>query len=345
VDTAQSERKKTKINKIIVVYRVGNWGRRMSDAKKHAEAVWEAVQSSALAAQSLVAASWRRSLLQHQLTPDSKQGPRRLNDYELKQTREALGRVLSIAEPTLNRLFKSVGNTGCCVLLSDANGRIVRQNCTSSDEATFNKWGLWSGAIWDENNEGTNGIGTCIVEKSPVVIHRDQHFHARNTAMSCIDAPIYGADGKLLAVLDVSSCRADDMAGYLSLVSAAVIDAARRIESDHFRASFVGSRIVMGEEHGGKGAVLLAVDQDDLVIGATRAARQIFGLSDASFTAPRPAQDVLSGSVQASNFSEAERGEIKRALARANGNVSAAARQLGIGRATFYRRMQRLNVR
>lgn len=33
-----------------------------------------------------------------------------------------------------------------------------------------------------------------------------------------------------------------------------------------------------------------------------------------------------------------------RALARAEGNVSAAARALGVGRATLYRRMARLGI-
>ncbi len=38
------------------------------------------------------------------------------------------------------------------------------------------------------------------------------------------------------------------------------------------------------------------------------------------------------------------RAELHRALARAGGNVSAAARELGIGRATFYRKMKALGL-
>ena len=32
---------------------------------------------------------------------------------------------------------------------------------------------------------GTNGMGTCLLEHAPVIIHREQHFLARNTGLTC----------------------------------------------------------------------------------------------------------------------------------------------------------------
>ncbi|MDO5371773.1 helix-turn-helix domain-containing protein, partial [Paracoccus sp. (in: a-proteobacteria)] len=43
-------------------------------------------------------------------------------------------------------------------------------------------------------------------------------------------------------------------------------------------------------------------------------------------------------------FDRAERAAVIRALARVEGNVTAAARALGVGRATLYRRMGRLRI-
>ena len=165
---------------------------------RHVEAIFHAVESRSEAAQSIVAASWRRSLLQHKLEPDTRRGHISLSDNEFRCVRERMGPVVSIAEPTLSRLFKSVGKIGCCILLSDVGGRVVNRRSNAADEKTFDGWGLRVGNVWDENSEGTNGIGTCIVEKCPVTIHGDQHFFARNTAMSCIDAPIFGAKRPLL---------------------------------------------------------------------------------------------------------------------------------------------------
>ena len=126
------------------------------------------------------------------------------------------------------------------------------------------------------------------------------------------------------------------------LIAVVIADAARRIESEAFRAAFPDCRIVMAPEHGHRGSALLAVDRYDLVIGATRTARQTLGLTDN--TLARPVADVLSNGRQISDLRAAERAELQRALARTEGNVSAAARELGIGRATFYRRMRRVGL-
>ena len=98
----------------------------------------------------------------------------------------------------------------------------------------------------------------------------------------------------------------------------------------------------MTPEHGHRGCALLAVDCYDLVVGATRAARQTLDLTE-NFLA-RPVADVLANGRQASDLRAAERAELQRALARTEGNVSAAARELGIGRATLYRRMRRVGL-
>ena len=92
-------------------------------------------------------------------------------------------------------------------------------------------------------------------------------------------------------------------------------------------------------------ATLLALDRDDLVIGATRAARRHLGLDEAQI-GRLPANDLfdLGRKADLGALDEAQRAEMARALARSGGNVSAAARDLGIGRATFYRKAKALGL-
>ena len=82
--------------------------------------------------------------------------------------------------------------------------------------------------------------------------------------MSCIDAPIYGAGGEIIAALDVSSARADQTETINVLIAAMVSQVARKIETDNFRANFAGARIVVADHDDSESAMLLAVDQDDL---------------------------------------------------------------------------------
>ncbi|WP_347139162.1 GAF domain-containing protein [Paracoccus sp. SSK6] len=308
---------------------------------RHADYVAQKSQSNS--ATSALAASWRRSMLKHGLDPSDARRPERLTFDELSRRRQAMEHFLRVASPQLDQLFNLVGLSGCNVLLTDADGVVLDQRVNAADAEQFRDWGLWQGADWSEATQGTNGIGTCLAEGRQVTIHRDEHFHTRNTAMSCMDAPIWGPDGRLLAALDVSSARADQTERYNRLIGAQVAQTARAIEAVFFRASFPGTRIVAADDNA-DAAVLLAVDKDDLAIGATRAARRALGLEREGVIRPRPAADLLGREDNLTGFDKGERAALARALARADGNVSAAARALGIGRATMYRRMARLGL-
>jgi len=311
--------------------------------RAHGDRIHHAIQSNEMAWSALVA-SWRRSSSLHGLDPADRRPPQRLTEPELRLSRQRIEPLLHAAQSSLERLYLAVGGVGCCVLLADKDGVPLERRGAAGDDRTFNDWGLWTGAVWSEQSEGTNGIGTCLVEKKLVTIHRDQHFHSRNTLLSCTTAPIHDHEGNLVAALDVSSCRADLTEGFLNLMAMAVSDAARFIEAENFRSAFPDARILyVPPPHHASGA-LIAVDHDDLVIGASRTARQAFGLTAGSFKKPLPALDLLAGGkVKGDDFSDAERKVVQRALARANGKVAVAARELGISRATLHRKLARLS--
>ncbi|MDU6731849.1 MAG: helix-turn-helix domain-containing protein, partial [Bradyrhizobium sp.] len=206
-------------------------------------------------------------------------------------------------------------------------------------------WGLWTGAVWSERHEGTNAIGTCLVEKRPLTIDRDQHYLARNTRLFCTTAPIFDEHGQLKAALDVSSCRADLTEGFGRLIATTVADAARMIEAENFRQAFPHARIVLTPDSEREINSLLAVDRNDLVIGATRSARRALGLSASALSRPVPAGDLIKGArAEGDDIDAAERAVLKRALARAGGNVSKAAKELDLSRATLHRKMKRLGL-
>lgn len=306
----------------------------------------EAAIASGQAAKSAVVASWRRSSRLYRLDPAGTRPPLRLSEFELLRTREKAGALLPAAAPIMDRLYQAVGAAGCCVLLADGDGIPVDRRGSAADDATFNSWGLWTGAIWSEEHEGTNGIGTCLVEQRALTIDRDQHFFTRNTSLSCTAVPIYDQNARLAGVLDISSCRADRTDGLANLIALAVGDAARRIEADIFRAAFAKARIVLMPATEGHGGGLLAIDGDDLVIGATRSARLMLGIAPDRELQPVPATDLLGGPGSAQEqFGDVERGVLQRSLLRAGGNVTAAAKALGVSRATLHRKLKRFELR
>lgn len=314
-------------------------------AERHGKLIRETVFSKSGAAKSAVAASWSRSFLVHGLDPETIHHVELADDICCRQALERLGPLAAIADTAITRLFSAVGDSGCCVVLTDASGLIVARRGKAGDDMSFKQWGLWTGTDWSEATEGTNGIGTCLIEQRPLTIDRAQHFLDRNTAMSCMGAPLFDHEGELAGVLDISSCRADLTDGFLLLLRNSVADAAHQIETENFMRAFADLRVILGAGKTGAGPELFAVDTDDLLIGATRRARKSYGLSRESFKKLRPIRDVLEGAQSAPDLDAAERAELRRALAHADGNAARAARDLGISRASLYRRMARLSLR
>lgn len=313
----------------------------------------EAALFSGKAAHLPVVASWQRSKMLHRIDPDRAKPPERLTAQELAEAHERAGLLIHTSNPSLDTLYRAVGDVGCSVLLADADGVVIARRGAVQDDRTFDEWGLWTGAVWSEQHEGTNGIGTCLVEKRPLTIHKDQHFQAKNTDLSCTAAPIFDHQGELLAVIDVSSCRADLTAGFSRLIGCAVLDAARRIEAMYFGAMFADCRILLtgpdpeacSSSAADQLATLIAVDRDDFVVGATRQARRAFGLNAQDFDRPLPLSRLKGPVVTADeDFQTAERRIILQALARTGGNVTAAASSMGISRATLHRKIRQLDL-
>ena len=310
-----------------------------STASQHVTRIEAAIRAG-LAARSALAASWARSATLYHLDPADARMENRLTPSVLALAQDRAGALLPTAAPHLDRLFQTVGSLGACIVLADADGVALDRRGNPGDDRDFAAAGLWTGTAWSEAQAGTNGIGTCLAENRPVTIHRDQHFLARNIGLSCSSAPVFGPDGALSAVIDVSTARMDLPEAISGLIAATVSDAARRVEADLFALRFPRARLVLvpGTDRG-LGA-LLAVDAQDLVIGATRAARQHLALTGDLARNPRPLADIL-GDHRDDRFDDAERAVIARALARSGGNVSAAARALGLSRATLHRRLDR----
>ena len=134
------------------------------------------------------------------------------------------------------------------------------------------------GGVWSEAVEGTNGIGTCIADRCAVTVHQTQHFRSRHTGLSCSGAPVFDADGLLVAVLDVSSMDPQLSAQAHALTLPLVVNS---------RASDRGAAVsraifpLLGHcdrASGGSVGSPARVDKEHRVIGADRFARRLFAL-------------------------------------------------------------------
>jgi transcriptional regulator of acetoin/glycerol metabolism len=253
----------------------------------HAQQVLQAVQGTqpqpGPAADIAITRSWRRCLDQHRLDPASRRAPDVLEHPRLKDHRAPLEHIIAVARWQMNSLHQQVGRDGHVVLLTDARGVAIDSVFNDAEQAEFQRSGLWLGSVWSEETEGTNGVGTCLVERRHVTIRRDEHFRGKHVGLTCSASPIFDSKGELLAVLNLSSVRPETslqqhyQAMALTNLSARLIESCFFLGDDphryllrfHPEAGFVG---LLGEG-------LLSFDEQARICSVNQAALDLLGVS------------------------------------------------------------------
>jgi transcriptional regulator of acetoin/glycerol metabolism len=232
-----------------------------------------------------IAHSWRRSAEIHQIDAESHEAPHILTESALRLSKEPIECLVRAAQPELDRLHRIVRHAGYVTLLCDTEGVMVDDRGSAEHSAELRHWGIWVGGVWSEAAEGTNGIGTCITERRAVTVHQTQHFRSRHIGLSCSGAPVFDANARLVAVLDVSSMDPRLSAQAHALTLPLVVNQARQIEERLFRERLSRAWIVAIAPQEDTSGALLAVDREHRVIGADRFARRQFALDERALKA------------------------------------------------------------
>jgi sigma-54 dependent transcriptional regulator, acetoin dehydrogenase operon transcriptional activator AcoR len=183
--------------------------------------------------------SWLRCLGQYHLDPQSQREPFVLPREERLARKEQNLELVSFADAEMAHLYHQLAGSGYSIILTDLDGVLLDYYGDLSFRNAAFRTGLVLGAVWSEEHGGTNGMGTCLFERAPLIIHRDQHFFSRNTGLTCCAAPIFDYRGELVAVLDASgeSDRAQQHTLVLVNMSAQMIE--NRLFLNRFRDGFV----------------------------------------------------------------------------------------------------------
>jgi len=210
----------------------------MSNACAHIERVVSLTQDGGSTMKSTpdseIASSWHRCIGEYGLDPAQKHETLVLDRPDLQERQESLSVLMDIAHHQMETLYQQIAGTGYAIILTDREGVILDNIADRALNREFSQAGLWLGAVWTEQTEGTNGIGTCLVNKRPITVHQNEHFRPSNIGLTCSGAPIFDASGQLLAVLDASSARSRDSKQSQFHTEALVTLSAKMIENYHF---------------------------------------------------------------------------------------------------------------
>ena len=157
-----------------------------------------------------VSKSWQRCVEDFGTAPDAMRDTPVLNAQAVRERQQQFGELLNVARAEMESLYEMIAGSGYAVILSDTDSVILGAITDPAINREFRDAGLRIGAVWSEQYEGTNGLGTCLAEGVPVTVYRDEHFRRFNIGLSCSGAPVLDAQGKVLGVLDASTVNTAD---------------------------------------------------------------------------------------------------------------------------------------
>ena len=235
-------------------------------------------QREPVASGNRITESWVRCLNEHQLDPGSRVDPEVVGQGELRERQDSLADLRAVAEVEMANLYQQLAGSGYAIMLTDRDGVLLNFFGDPGFTHAASKSGLMQGAVWSERVQGTNGMGTCLVERRPISVHQEEHYLTRNIGLSCAAAPIFNHSGDLVAVLDASGESRLAQQHTLALVSASVQMIENRVFLHQFRNDYI-VRFHNRPEFVGtlsEGAIALGVT--GRVLAATRRALLLLGI-------------------------------------------------------------------
>lgn len=226
----------------------------------------------------LIVRSWERcrrfGIGETSMTPTTNA----MDRIALKTEQERNRFLLAQGRPIMEHVFEQIRESGSMVILADANGLLLETVGDADFVNRADRVALAAGASWDENLRGTNAIGTALSEEAPVAVLGAEHFLEHNSFLTCCASPIFGPDGRLLGVLDISGDYRSQQHHTLGLarLSSSIIEK-RLFESVHARdilVCFHSRADYLGSPKEG----IAAVSPDGQVLAMNRAGTAILGI-------------------------------------------------------------------
>ena len=164
--------------------------------------------------------SWIRCL-QNGVNPDDGKSRNVLENQAVVALLEKNHDILSIARRFMINLYRLFKNSGFILVLTDSNGYVMDSFGDSAALASARSIRFMPGARWSEADVGTNAISVALTTGAAVQLSGAEHYCRKHHWWTCSAAPIYGQQGELIAVLDLSGPAKAASSHTLGMVAAA----------------------------------------------------------------------------------------------------------------------------
>jgi sigma-54 dependent transcriptional regulator, acetoin dehydrogenase operon transcriptional activator AcoR len=222
--------------------------------------------------------SWQRSR-QAGLSPTEPPHAVQSSSIEWRKALVREFNLMAQARPVMEFVSQQMTGSASMLLLADAQGMVLHSLGDAVFMERVERIALQTGAIWREDQRGTNAIGTALAQSKPIVIQGHAHYLDRHGFMTSLASPLLASDGQVRGVLGLVC---DHMA-YQAHAFALLKSATRLVEDRLFHDKHLNDPMLRfhprKEGLGAIGEALVALAEEGWVIGANTIAQQWLGLS------------------------------------------------------------------
>ena len=336
----------------------------------------QSVASAKTAASDWIHRSWMRCLALGQ-APDEDPCFQLSSRQHEQRVKDQNNELISTAEPVLKRLADVIASTKYFTVLTDSSGIVLdAKGAIDYSDKRANQI-VRVGTDLSESAIGTSAIGTCLVEKRSVWLHRGEHFLSGNRIYSCAGVPVFKSLDECVGMLDLTGIDVPERRELTHLAARA----SKEIQKAYLRSMCSAgkhARLIQlqwpNSSFDGSNDGLLAVDESGTIIAANQAVKE--WLPELALTSTARCEDYFSVGCFDTFIDAMSRGRvanlalwsglqvaarwyqepvsasdaplkvveaemIRKAINKARGNVAQAAGALGISRATLYRKLHK----
>jgi PAS domain S-box-containing protein len=200
-----------------------------------------------------------------------------ISDKELFEKFESTRELIITAKPFMDKLYGFVKGSNFFAILTDHEGCILS---VIGDEKILSRafeFKMIPGAYMDEKNIGTNAMGTCLVEKVPVLISGDDHFIKVYHQWTCSAAPLHNAKGEIIGTLDLTGYSENVHLHTLGMVVAAAHAIDKMLEIRNYTDELSMAKLYTDTIIDSIPAGIMTTDIDGNIITVNKYVAEMFG--------------------------------------------------------------------
>lgn len=221
--------------------------------------------------------SWRRCL-NVGLDPYDGKGYKVIEGQALKEARERQEELLHAALPVMQKLWQLNGNLGFLVVLVGEDGYILEMLGSYRETLDMaKKINFVPGACWREDTVGTNGIGTALALGQALHVTGAEHFCSGHHYWTCSGSPIFGPEGKIVGVIDLSGPWQRENRHTLSTVVAAAMTIENSLRLNKAQQKAMSNQYILQHLLENAGQAILVVDKKGNLLQANRLCERVLG--------------------------------------------------------------------